>query len=89
MRFYGLTDLEILAMPAYRFFTINGHIDVLRAEEEMTRITYDAATQSDESAKKVTFEYEQMRRRVVGTEIEGEKDGRLWKDGMNKIFNRK
>ena len=83
---YGLTDTDILEMPAHRFFAINKHIEILRAEENITKAGYSNLT--EESAKDVMREYQSMQNGVIEYTLVGEDTGELWRQGMQRLVDK-
>lgn len=53
MRFYGLDDVQVLNMPARRFWALESQISRLRSEEDLRLISANAATISEDNHRDV------------------------------------
>ena len=81
MRFYSLTDIQILEMPARRFFTLCRHMDLILQEEHLNMSV--CINISKETSKDIIPQYERARAKVIKTkEIE---DPEAWGRFMNKM----
>jgi len=81
MRFYGLSDIQILEMPARRFFTLCSHMDLIFQEENLNMSV--CINISKETSKDIIPEYERARAKVIKTkEVD---DPKAWGNFMNKM----
>lgn len=49
--FYGMSDVEVLAMPIYRFWSASSNVDRINAEDRIAQLHVHNSSQNKESAE--------------------------------------
>lgn len=53
MRFYGMSNKEVMKLPIHQFWTFNSYIPRLKAEEDIRALTIAANAQSAEGYREI------------------------------------